>query len=170
MSILSRINSLLKVKKYEAVPINFLIVNFIYQRIFFINYFAKFSVHYTSRISGSRNIIFPKEDKKILGSFAASGGCYFSVFDDTTLEIGEGTIWSYGVGIHTANHDFLDRDIYNKKSIKIGKNCWIGHGAVITAGVELGDNVTVGANSVVTKSFPSNVVIGGMPAKIIREL
>ncbi|AYM99966.1 acyltransferase [Chryseobacterium sp. 3008163] len=168
--ILNKINSLFKSKKYETVPINFLILNFLFQRIFFINYFAKYSVHYTSRVSGSRNIVFNVNDPKILASFAASGGCYFSVFDNTILEIGDGTIWSYGVGIHTANHDFFNRDIYIRKSIKIGKNCWIGHGAVITAGVELGDNVTVGANSVVTKSFPNNVVIGGIPAKIIKEL
>lgn len=168
--ILTKFNSLFKNKKYESVPSNFLLINFIYQRIFFINYFSDFSVHYTSRVSGTRNLKFNKNDPKVLASFAASGGCYFSIFDDTVLEIGDGTIWSYGVGMHTANHDFFDRDVYIKKSIKIGKNCWIGQGAVITAGVELGDNVTVGANSVVTKSFPGNVVIGGIPAKIIKEL
>ncbi len=169
-NILARINSIFKSKKYESVPVNFLIVNFIFQKLFLLNVFAKFSVHYTSKVSGARNLRFNHNDKKILASFAASGGCYFSIFDGTTLEIGDGTLWSYGVGMHTANHDFFDRDIYIKKSIKIGKNCWIGQGAVITAGVELGDNVTVGANSVVTKSFPDNVVIGGIPAKIIREL
>ena len=61
-------------------------------------------------------------------------------------------------------------DEYDTSSIKIGRNCWLGNGAVVVAGVTLGDHVIVGANSVVTKSFPSNVLIAGAPARIIREL
>ncbi|MBK9400940.1 MAG: hypothetical protein IPN36_08800 [Bacteroidetes bacterium] len=55
-------------------------------------------------------------------------------------------------------------------SVRIGRKCWLGNGVVITAGVTLGDNVVVGANAVVTKSFPSNVVIGGVPARILKEV
>ena len=61
-------------------------------------------------------------------------------------------------------------DEYETASIKIGRNCWLGNGAVVVAGVTLGDHVIVGANSVVTKSFPSNVLIAGTPAQVIREL
>ena len=49
----------------------------------------------------------------------------------------------------------------------IGDNCIISSGAKIIGGITLGDNVVVGANAVVTKSFPSNTVIAGVPAKII---
>ena len=51
----------------------------------------------------------------------------------------------------------------------IGNNVWIGEGACIRAGVHLGDGCVVGANSVVTKSFPANTVIAGVPAKAIRR-
>lgn len=55
------------------------------------------------------------------------------------------------------------------KGIKIGNNCWIGAGAVFLDGAELGDGCVVAANAVVTKKFPSNSVIGGVPSKIIKN-
>ena len=106
----------------------------------------------------------------MLKSFAVSGGCYFGIADGSTLTIGEDTIWAWNVSVQTANHDLIDRNKYVTADIRIGKNCWIGGNVSILPGVVLGDHVTVGANSVVTKSFPSHVVIAGCPAKIIREL
>jgi acetyltransferase-like isoleucine patch superfamily enzyme len=54
-------------------------------------------------------------------------------------------------------------------SVTIGQKCFIGANAILMPGVELGDSVIVGAGSVVTKSFPSNVIISGNPAKIIKS-
>lgn len=155
---------------YKFIPTGILLVNFIYQRIFGINGKVPFSVYFTNSIEGFENIILPDNDESIKKSFAISGGCYFAVFKGTTLEIGEKTIWAFNVCIQTGNHDLYDRNVYHTKSVKIGKNCWIGNSVTILAGVELGDNVTIGANSVVTKSFPSNVVIGGVPAKVLKEI
>ena len=45
--------------------------------------------------------------------------------------------------------------------------CWIGAGAVFLDGAELGDGCVVGANAVITKKFPDNVVVAGIPAKVI---
>lgn len=53
--------------------------------------------------------------------------------------------------------------------VHIGKNCFIGVGALIMPGVRLGESVIVGAGAVVTKSFPSNCIVAGNPAKIIRQ-
>ena len=56
------------------------------------------------------------------------------------------------------------------KEVVIGENCWLGMNSVILPGVSLGDNTIVGAGSVVTKSFmDGNCVIGGNPARIIRD-
>ena len=51
---------------------------------------------------------------------------------------------------------------------KVGDNCYIGTGCVIIVPVIIGNNVTVGAGSVVTKDIPDNAVVAGNPAKIIR--
>lgn len=52
--------------------------------------------------------------------------------------------------------------------VVIGDNCYIGLGAKIFGNVRIGDNVTIGANAVVTKDIPDNAVVGGVPAKIIN--
>lgn len=58
---------------------------------------------------------------------------------------------------------------YNKSGpIKIGRGCWLGHGAKIMGGVELGQSLIVAAGAVVTKSFTKSKLIGGVPAKEIK--
>jgi maltose O-acetyltransferase len=155
---------------YRDVDFSIIMINWIFQKILKLNSDASFSVNYSSKIDGVNNIKLIGDKSTMLKSFAVSGGCYFGISNNTTLEIGEGTIWAFNVSIQTSNHDFIDRTKYKLASIKIGKNCWIGNSSTILAGVELGDNVTVGANTVVTRSFQSNVVIAGCPAKIIREI
>ena len=54
--------------------------------------------------------------------------------------------------------------------ILIGDNFWAGGGVTILPGVTLGDNVVAGAGAVVTKSFGDNVVLGGNPARVIKEI
>ena len=54
--------------------------------------------------------------------------------------------------------------------VRIGRNCWIGAGALIMPGVTIGDNVVIGAGSVVTKDIPSNVVAVGNPCRVLREV
>ena len=56
----------------------------------------------------------------------------------------------------------------NRKGIKIGKNCWIGSKVTILDSVEIGSGCILAAGSVITKSFPDNSIIGGVPAKLIK--
>ncbi|APX14378.1 hypothetical protein BWR18_21155 (plasmid) [Tateyamaria omphalii] len=51
---------------------------------------------------------------------------------------------------------------------RVGNDVWIGHGAIITAGVTVGDGAVIGANAVVTKDVPAYAIVGGVPAKLIR--
>mgnify|MGYP002113181983 FL=1 len=55
-------------------------------------------------------------------------------------------------------------------AIHIGRNCWIGSGVMIMPGIIIGDNVVIGAGSVVTHDLPSNVVAVGTPCKVLREV
>eukprot|EP01119_Soliformovum_irregulare_P006584 TRINITY_DN1879_c0_g1_i1.p1 TRINITY_DN1879_c0_g1~~TRINITY_DN1879_c0_g1_i1.p1 ORF type:complete len:216 (+),score=40.18 TRINITY_DN1879_c0_g1_i1:48-650(+) len=96
------------------------------------------------------------------------------ILDVNKVEIGHDTMFAPNVQIYTATHpvDCVLRDTGRELGfpIKIGNHCWLGGGCIILPGVTLGDNVTVGAGAVVTKSFPSNVVIAGNPAKVIKQL
>lgn len=82
--------------------------------------------------------------------------------------IGEGSKIAEMVVIRDANHDHaapLRAMQFNSAPVMIGKDVWLGARATVLAGVELGDHVTVGAGSVVTKSFGPRTVIVGVPAK-----
>ena len=61
-------------------------------------------------------------------------------------------------------------DLEYSKPITVKKNCWICSGATICGGVTIGENCVVAAGAVVTDDMPANTIVGGVPAKVIREL
>lgn len=70
----------------------------------------------------------------------------------------------------TGSHDIDDPDFTaDFKPIHIGHHCWIGTGAMVLQGVTIGDGAVVAAGAVVTKDVPPYTVVGGVPAKVIRE-
>jgi len=71
-----------------------------------------------------------------------------------------------GVALFRKEHPGMN--VYGK--IKIGRNVFIGEDAMIMYGVSVGDNVVIGARSVVTKNIPSNSVAVGVPARVIKSL
>nr|ABH03006.1 SpaU [Spirochaeta aurantia] len=64
----------------------------------------------------------------------------------------------------------MERELVSKGPVVIGDHCWIGSGVAILPGVTLGESSVVGANAVVTRSFPPRSVIGGNPARLIRSV
>ncbi len=141
-------------------------VNYFFKKVFKVNANVPWSVHFTSRVILPERINFGKGVEQ---SFMFSGGCYIQ--GGNGIEIGSGTIFGPGVKIISANHDPEDLSRWlPDRPVKIGNNCWIGANAVILPGVELGDNVIIGAGSVVTKDFPSAVIVAGIPAKIIKQI
>lgn len=74
------------------------------------------------------------------------------------------------VTVVTDNHDFDNRYVLKCKSIRICKNAWIGANATILPGVTVGENAVVAAGAVVTKDVPANTVVGGNPARVIKQL
>lgn len=94
--------------------------------------------------------------------------------DDTYIYVGDYTMFGPNVTIATAGHPILpelrEKGYQYNMSVRIGKNCWIGAGAIILPGITIGDNVVIGAGSVVTKDLPSSVVAVGNPCKILRKV
>lgn len=102
--------------------------------------------------------------------------------DDNTITIGDNALIAPNVQIYTAFHptNAADRFGTPKKDgsfafcktqtapVTIGRNVWIGGGAVILPGVRIGDNVVIGAGSVVTHNLPDNSVAVGNPCRVIR--
>ncbi len=70
------------------------------------------------------------------------------------------------------SHSIMNGDgirINRPQSVYIGNHCWIGQGGKVLKGVNLDNNVVVGTGSIVTKSYRSNILIGRVPARIIKE-
>lgn len=112
----------------------------------------------------------------------------------SNLTIGEGTFINYNltaldvvsisIGSHcqigpnvqllTATHPVAAQPRRDKlesaKSIVVGDNVWLGGGVVVLPGVTIGENSVVGAGAVVTRDIPSNVVVAGVPARVIRSI
>lgn len=77
--------------------------------------------------------------------------------------------------LYTPNHPINNKQLRRQgwqydMPITIGDDCWFGGSVIVLLGVTIGDNVVVGAGSVVTKDLPSNVVAAGNPARIIRRI
>ena len=102
-----------------------------------------------------------------IGEFAYLGG-------GGGLEIGNDCIVGQYLSCHPENHKYQNLDIpirfqgVDRKGIKIGSNCWIGSKVTFLDGVEIGPGCIIAAGAVVTKSFPANSIIGGIPAKLLK--
>ncbi len=125
-----------------------------------------FPVSSACTVINYENIEFHPDDLNNFQSY----GIYFQAFG--RIKIGRGSYIGPNVGLITANHDPANLSQHlPAKDIVLGSNCWIGMNAVVMGGVVLGDNTTVGAGSIVTKSFPEgNCIIAGNPARIIRQI
>ena len=97
-----------------------------------------------------------------------------TLVDDTHIFVGDCTLFGPNVTLATAGHPILPelraQGYQYNAPIHIGRNCWIGAGAIILPGVTIGENTVIGAGSVVTKDIPSNVVAVGNPCRVLREI
>lgn len=97
-----------------------------------------------------------------------------TMVDDTHIYVGDYTMFGPNVTVATAGHPIVpelrEKAYQYNFPVRIGRNCWIGAGALIMPGITIGDNVVVGAGSVVTKDLPGNVVAVGNPCRILREI
>ncbi|MER0122937.1 sugar O-acetyltransferase [Streptococcus sp. ZJ93] len=105
-------------------------------------------------------------------NFYANFNCTF--LDVCPIRIGDNAMLGPNVQLLTPLHPLEANErilgMEYGKPITIGDNFWAGGGVTILPGISLGNNVVVGAGSVVTKSFGDNLVLAGNPARIIQIL
>lgn len=107
----------------------------------------------------------------------------FTVQDDAEVFIGDNCSFGPNVTIVTPIHPLVaserlgvnvpgaeDPKKCYAKPVKIGNNCWFGANVTVCPGVTIGNDVVIGAGSVVTKDIPDNVFAAGVPCKVIREI
>lgn len=96
--------------------------------------------------------------------------CHFQ--DQGGIILGDGCLIGHNVVFATLNHGFApaDRASLYPAPIVLGKNVWIGSNSTLLQGIRIGDNAVIGAGSVVTKDVPANTIVGGVPARILRQI
>lgn len=99
-----------------------------------------------------------------------NAGCKFQ--DQGGISIDDGALIGHNVVLATLNHDFDPNKRGNMlpAPIRIGENVWIGANVTVVPGVCIGNGAVVAAGSVVTKDVPENVVVAGVPAKVIKNI
>lgn len=130
-----------------------------------------------------------KNGKLNIGGFRTYGGTYITVAPNAELTLGSGFLNNNGkiscfekitigddvkisedVLIRDSDNHTVLREGYKKSaSIHIGNHVWIGVRAVILKGVTIGDGAIIAAGAVVTKDVPQNTLVGGVPARVIKE-
>lgn len=96
--------------------------------------------------------------------------CHFQDHGGVTL--GDGCLIGHNVVFATLNHELApERRAFTVAApIVLGKKVWVGSNSTILQGVTIGDNAVIAAGSVVTKDVPANAIVGGVPAKFIRNI
>lgn len=97
-----------------------------------------------------------------------------TLVDDTHIYVGDCTMFGPNVVVATAGHPILpelrEKQYQYNMPVRIGRNCWIGAGAIILPGVTIGDDTVVGAGSVVPRDLPEGVVAVGNPCRVLRPV
>ena len=97
-----------------------------------------------------------------------------TLVDDTHIYVGDNTMFGPNVVVATAGHPLLpelrEQGFQYNAPVHIGRNCWIGAGAILLPGVTVGDNAVIGAGSIVTRAVPANVLAVGNPCRVLREI
>lgn len=97
-----------------------------------------------------------------------------TILDPAKVEFGDNVFIAPNCNFYTAGHPIeialRNQGLEYAKPIKVGSNVWIGGNVTVLPGVVIGDNVTIGAGSLITKEIPSNVVVYGNPGKIIKNI
>lgn len=126
------------------------------------------------KLKSCENVQIRSGFKCLYGKIVAKNVSLTDTFfiDYAPITIGENTAFSYENMVITSTHDYLNGNPIDItiKPVTIGKNCWITSRCIILPGANIGDNVVIGAGSVVTGDIPANCFAAGNPCKFIKTL
>lgn len=108
-----------------------------------------------------------------IGKNTTCNGYLYMGIDSSEINIGEDNMFSYFIKMNAGSHKVVDKttgeDITNRKPIITGDHVWIGMGATLLPGCNMGNGGIIGASTVVNKSFPDGVAVAGNPARIVKR-
>lgn len=127
-----------------------------------------------SYLDGTSIIIEDNNCKLSIGKHTFIGASHLAVTEkNRCLSIGDDCMISSNVQIRTGDshaiYNELGERINGAVDVVIGNMVWLGEGSKVLKGVTLSDNTIVSTGAIVTKSFGSNVLLGGIPAKVIKD-
>jgi maltose O-acetyltransferase len=135
---------------------------------------SQFKIDSSFRFNGNEILFYGN------GTIICKGDSYIGsystiqAYDSFKVEIGKGCAISHNVRIYTQSYE-ADQDLSQEPvkikigDVIIGDYVWIGANVFINPGITIGNNAVIGANSVVTKNVGAYSIVGGVPAKVIRQ-
>ncbi|HMP74221.1 MAG TPA: DapH/DapD/GlmU-related protein [Kiritimatiellia bacterium] len=127
---------------------------------------------------GRNTIVYCKNGNITLGDRVnVSSNC--QIFSSNELTVGQGTvIGAFTYLLSGGEYDPMNREVpfadqsgmETKGPLSIGRNCWLGAGVVVTDASSIGEHCVVAAGAVVTKQFGDEVILAGVPARVLRTL
>ena len=139
---------------------------------------VKLLQEFLSNLTGNSRIMFPITNIEYPEQFHLGEHSFINanlqIISNGKVTIGQHTFIGPNCQIYTVNHS---SDLTKRRTgwqydlpVTIGDDCWLGASVILLPGVTIGNDVIVGAGSVVTKNFPDHCMIAGNPAKIIKNL
>lgn len=142
------------------------------------NFYSEDNLHlqtwefYRGKVTGHKPVFVIGDNVSFMSN------CHVSCMNK--ISIGSGCLFGDNVFVSDnfhGNNSFdqvsippLERPLFSKGPVVIGKNVWIGRNVCIMPNVTIGDNSIIGANSVVNKDVPENCIVAGNPARVVKEI
>lgn len=126
----------------------------------------KVNLHAGVKLSGLGNA--GKRSELIIGDGVAVGD-RTEIHAGNSVKIGDGTLIAWDCCIMDRDYHKFESETEVTRPVVIGKHVWIGCNVLIMKGVTVGDGAVIAAGSVVTKDVPAAALVGGNPARIIKE-
>ena len=131
-------------------------------------YFQLRKVKHGQILFVGRDLRLLRDGNLVLGERCALGD-YVRIINHVPIVIGDDFLGSIGLHLETGAHEPITM-APTPQPIHIGNRVWCGINVTILAGVSIGDDVVIGAGSLVCKDIPSNSIAVGVPAKVIRPI